>query len=545
MTTPNSSIEARFTALIKVLAQSFERLGMRVPEYGEQRGPLALRWDAYLAAAKDGQFERELGPEDIDQLKAALLKSLDRLNHFDNAAFGKRPFEESLYDLESEVLMDVDALVALVDETDPPAPSDEADSHVDDEELLALVEMEVRELLSDYEYPGEEVDEAFSRKIHSVEESSTNEIRKSSESTSSKLMQSKPPRVHIEYDVGEILAEVGALDPVTPAGQDFDVVSVYYTTDRNRLKTGKRIFGVRRGDAANPLSHGVCAVSIPHDRKIGEMNSPNWKRFEFRYRPDKHIGILGEQPVLEEDFYPAMSKLMRANGTLLFVHGYRVSFVDAVRTTAQLKYDFEFQGVAQCFSWPSRGTLKGYFSDANVVLWSAHNLQAHVEQLLASCPVGPIYIIAHSMGNRALLDMLSRISSEHAQRIAEIIMAAPDVDSGAFGRLVEAFNEKRADHTRMTLYASSEDFALKRSRDVNGGVQRAGDTEPHPTIADRVETIDASAIPTPSLINHSYHQQSRPIINDISYIIDRIDIADRKGLDEKDHNGKTYWKMRP
>ncbi len=48
---------------------------------------------------------------------------------------------------------------------------------------------------------------------------------------------------------------------------------------------------------------------------------------------------------------------------LVFVPGYNVSFVNAVRRTAQLAYDLDFGGVPVLYSWPSAGSAAAYVAD--------------------------------------------------------------------------------------------------------------------------------------------------------------------------------------
>jgi esterase/lipase superfamily enzyme len=45
------------------------------------------------------------------------------------------------------------------------------------------------------------------------------------------------------------------------------------------------------------------------------------------------------------------------------VHGFNVSFENALRRTAQIAYDLDFDGAPFLFSWPSRDSLLSYASD--------------------------------------------------------------------------------------------------------------------------------------------------------------------------------------
>ena len=54
------------------------------------------------------------------------------------------------------------------------------------------------------------------------------------------------------------------------------------------------------------------------------------------------------------------------------MHGYNVTFADAVRRTGQMDYDLDFLGPAILFSWPSEGRLDGYFPDEATIEATEH-----------------------------------------------------------------------------------------------------------------------------------------------------------------------------
>ena len=59
---------------------------------------------------------------------------------------------------------------------------------------------------------------------------------------------------------------------------------------------------------------------------------------------------------------PAFERETRSQA-LLFIHGYNVTFEDALHRTAQLAYDLKFPRPALCYIWPSKGATVLYTQD--------------------------------------------------------------------------------------------------------------------------------------------------------------------------------------
>ena len=94
---------------------------------------------------------------------------------------------------------------------------------------------------------------------------------------------------------------------------------------------------------------------------------------------------------------------------LVFVPGYNVSFVNAVRRTAQLAYDLDFGGVPVLYSWPSAGSAAAYVADGAAADGTQRSIRAFLASLMESTDGGRVHVIAHSMGNRILTEALSRL----------------------------------------------------------------------------------------------------------------------------------------
>ena len=324
--------------------------------------------------------------------------------------------------------------------------------------------------------------------------------------------------------------------------QNYAVIRTFFATDRNL--TGKtkpeEMFGVDRSS----LTYGACDVSIPRDHRMGEVESPSVLRLEFHEDPAKHVVLLSTAISSKDKFFGDMATRVRANPTksaFLFVHGYNVSFEDAARRTAQISYDLAFDGASVFYSWPSQGTTSAYMIDEQNIEWAQSNLRGFLDDFFASSDAQSVYLIAHSMGNRALTRAVASILTDKPairDRLKEVILAAPDIDADVFKRdIIPALTT--AGRT-VTLYASSGDLALAASKKVHG-YQRAGDTGQGLVVTAGVETIDATGMDT-SLLGHSYFAETRSILGDMFYLVRNGQRADERfGLRPVDTQAGRYW----
>jgi esterase/lipase superfamily enzyme len=202
----------------------------------------------------------------------------------------------------------------------------------------------------------------------------------------------------------------------------------------------------------------------------------------------------------------------------VFIHGYNVSFEDAVYRTAQIAYDLQFKGAPILYSWPSESRLLGYPVDANNAEWTASRLRWFLDGVANRSHAEVIHVIAHSMGNRPLVAAMNRIAQESTgqvrKRFRQVVLAAPDIDAAMFRGLAAVL---RRSAERVTLYASSNDLALKASAQFQG-YQRAGDTVPNVVVVEGIDTIDVSQLDT-SLLGHSYFGDNTSVIADLYYLI--------------------------
>ncbi|WP_162868404.1 alpha/beta hydrolase, partial [Pseudomonas viridiflava] len=94
-----------------------------------------------------------------------------------------------------------------------------------------------------------------------------------------------------------------------------------------------------------------------------------------------------------------------------------------------------------CFSWASLGSTTGYPADEATADWSAAHLKEYLTNVTENLGLTSLHIVAHSMGNRALLAVLEDWENKPgATAISQIILAAPDVDAKRFKQFGRVFN---------------------------------------------------------------------------------------------------------
>lgn len=330
-----------------------------------------------------------------------------------------------------------------------------------------------------------------------------------------------------------------------PDEQAYTTVKVFYATDRNKLESQDpaATYGPDRGI----LRYGTCDVTVPKDHRVGELEAPSYLRLEFSEDPAKHVILSRVTEQGSSDFYRDVgAKVAKSQNSsaFVFVHGYNVTFKDAARRTAQMSYDLKFDGAPTFFSWPSQGAYVGYPIDEANVEYAKSDLKNFIAEFARNSTARQIYLVAHSMGNRALTGAISELFRESPDvraKIKEIILAAPDIDADVFKRdIAPAIT---GSGQAVTLYSSSNDLALRASKKFHG-YPRAGDTGTSLTVVPGITTIDSSDVET-DFLGHSYFAESTSIIADIFNILSGLTKPEeRTNLIAVDSQAGRYWKLR-
>ncbi len=355
------------------------------------------------------------------------------------------------------------------------------------------------------------------------------------------------PHMYLEISLVEGMREGGAEAEPAPLDGEFHTVTIFYGTDRRRRDSEEpsKVYGGERGE----LELGTCAVSIPLDHELGELESPSFWRLEFREDPEKHVVLLSVEPQARAEFLSELRERIEASAArraLVFVHGYNVTFEDAARRTGQMAYDLQFDGAPILYSWPSKGSLQGYMADEASAAYTVPHLEEFLRLVARESGAEIVHLIAHSMGNRAMAAALAEISREpDGPRFQQIALVAPDIDADVFKRDIAPRIVTTGD--RVTLYASATDEALDASKRIHAA-PRAGDASEGAVVVPGIDTIDVTGLDT-SLLGHSYFAENRSVIADLIYLLHEGSPPDERHwlqpvVVEGDES-QRYWRFLP
>jgi esterase/lipase superfamily enzyme len=152
-----------------------------------------------------------------------------------------------------------------------------------------------------------------------------------------------------------------------------------------------------------------------------------------------------------------------------------------------------------------------------------------------------VHIIAHSMGNRALLRVMDRIAATAAERaqkpFSQVILAAADVDQDTFKRLSVAYQRVAQ---RTTMYVCAKDRAVEASHWLHD-YPRAG-IAPPVMIVPGIDTINVTNLDLTGLA-HCYVAEARDVLQDMYRLLrDGAPPEQRFGLRrETTSDGQLYW----
>jgi esterase/lipase superfamily enzyme len=299
----------------------------------------------------------------------------------------------------------------------------------------------------------------------------------------------------------------------------------------------------KRGSA---LSLGWCRVNIPKSHRFGSTGSSWWKRLTSGH--DDRIKLEGTKlcnSMTEFETqvrYQIDSSPTALRQVLLYIHGYNVSFSQAAVRAAQLGADLRVPTTA-FFSWPSRATLKGYSADEATIEASEPFLIEFLMTLARAAGGEPIHVLAHSMGNRALLRAIDRMLKQGiggGVQFGQLLLAAPDVDAAVFTELATACTSVS---TRTTLYVCEKDKALEASGWLHN-YPRAGFCPPRTIIAG-LDTVEASNVNLTTL-GHGYYGEAEAVLHDIHSLIYHNQAPQhRLRLEERvdPSSGSVYWEI--
>lgn len=255
-----------------------------------------------------------------------------------------------------------------------------------------------------------------------------------------------------------------AAPPITaPGEQRVRRVRVYFATDRAETPfgTGDDLF---YGYEAAALSYGYIDLQVP-----ARPNPVSGRDGAYRIEvtPDRLNATvaLGRVKLSRDDALTQAAAQARGGGgeILIYVHGFRNSFMDAARVAANLHVDLDVRGATVFYSWPAQYSVFGYPRDEALAEDAQANRGERLRQLIAdlarASPGSRIFLVAHSMGNRIAIEALAKLVRQAGQPplVQHALLASPDL---AVPRLVQLATTIQANSGTVTLYASDRDQAL-------------------------------------------------------------------------------------
>lgn len=343
-----------------------------------------------------------------------------------------------------------------------------------------------------------------------------------------------------DYDVGGF----ASFGHRIPRWKKSKVFNVWYGTNRKLVDPNNVMAGFG-SECDNRLHFGMGTVVIPKWHKIGSTGSTWWKRMATLR--DDRLKLKKIVAFTENQYWASIARELEGfsadeRDALVFIHGFNTSFREAAIRAAQIGADLKVPGITAFYSWPSKGTLKGYFADEETIQASEEHMTKFLIGFAQISQAERVHIVAHSMGNRALLRSMQDIASNAAKAshkpFGQIILAAPDVSADLFRRLATAYTRVSE---RTTLYTSTKDLPLNVS-DTLHDCARAGYTPPV-TIVDGIDTVEVSEIDN-SFFGHGYWAEARDMLHDMEkLIVNNTPPQRRIGLVPVDSNGCQYWRI--
>lgn len=299
---------------------------------------------------------------------------------------------------------------------------------------------------------------------------------------------------------------------------------VFFATNRSLKQRTPITVASLTNDRGKEIVYGLSIVGVPKNHSIGRVERPSldWVQsiihLSYVYEPESdkdHFRIRSLTKLERSEFVRQLGK--NSDSILLFVHGYNVSFQDAVFKAAQIAYDANFGGQVLVFSWPSAGEFLGYDHDRESALFSDEDLLMILRILTDDVGKKRVFVLAHSLGNEILVNALQRAAlSKTSLRISELVFAAPDVDRDVFMRKAA---DIKSVAKNMTLYASSADKALLASTKKAWGTRMGYVGPDGPNLVDGIDTIDVTAVGADMLgLDHSTYSE-RAVLEDIGHLI--------------------------
>lgn len=300
--------------------------------------------------------------------------------------------------------------------------------------------------------------------------------------------------------------------------------TVYFATNRNpNRKTNPDSFGGEFNTASvDSLRFGRAEIS--KRRGTFELRSVSVMPESLARDPGK--SVLGSSTLFQD----LRTSMEDGVDTLAFIHGYNVSFEEAMITGARIldKYDAQHAINVVVFTWPSDGSMVPFLAykrdrtDAAASAPAFARALMKLQDFLRSIRRGDecfarIHLMAHSMGNYVLrngLQEAKRVGSI-ARIFDQIFLMAADEDDDSF-ELDYKLRPLPTLGQGVNVYFNRGDTALVISDRTKSNPTRLGSQGPREplNVPATVTNIDVSEV-VEGLIEHSYFVDHDRTVNDV------------------------------
>lgn len=152
----------------------------------------------------------------------------------------------------------------------------------------------------------------------------------------------------------------------------------------------------------------------------------------------------------------------------LFIHGFNLTFAEALARTAQLSADEVLQGSPVLFAWPSEARVQGYLHDQDSVIVSRDALVQLLLDLTGDARLGEVDILAHSMGALLVMEAMRQLRLTGRGDVLDqlsVTLASPDIDIDVFAAQMAVIGPMRRP---MKILVAPDDRALILSGRLSG-----------------------------------------------------------------------------
>ena len=326
--------------------------------------------------------------------------------------------------------------------------------------------------------------------------------------------------------------------------------SLFYATNRlpdSVRENGGLQFG---NDLRKAPLYGHCELRVPNrqravDPKMKPKENSRFLPVSFSdSKPDEPVVEFDQVNTLSEnDFLTSLTRQLKESpekDLLIFVHGFNVSFDQAIVRTAQLAWDIPFNGAICSYSWPSQGGVTNYGKDETVNEQSTAAFTKFLKLIINGVPSQTrINIVVHSMGNRLVMRSLNELPRYDEKPFQNVVLCSPDVGITNFAKWIPGvYNQSK----QVTMYTSTEDMALGSSTALHNEY-RAGNN-PEPIALPHITTIECSNADF-SFMEHSFYGSNLDVVGDLFRVLkEDAPPEERHYLTRKQGTlGFDYWEF--